>query len=518
MKKMKKLIALLTAMVMVLGLSISVSAATITVENNDPEADTNTAGETYEAYKIFDAVKAEGTTISTSGTSQTAEGSVTYEIEASSPWFSVLFKEDGSAKEAGQVWFTARKTDEEAAVWQVVPTAVTEGMTDAKDIAAWLLSKKPAGASAIPLSAPAKGEAAASTTVEDGYYLVTSSLGTNLGLATTDIPMTIVEKNTYPSVDKTQNDTAADAAYSDAKVNVGIGDTIYYKVSAVIPATAKGTVTLTDTMSEGLTPAAASTITAKIGTEDLASSGSWEAVDGPSPASYTITITVNEKTLGKTVDFYMTAAVNKDALTDTDRKNEVTLIYSNYSQSDYVEYTTYASGAVKYDGSTADNNGGVLTAKAGKEIKYLEGAEFKLQADGADVDVVKDGDYYRPALEGETGEAIVSDAKGQIIIRGLDSEKAYTLTETKAPRGYNPSANAASLTTVEDAKTNVSIDEGSDADTTYLTPAKVVKIENNQGSVLPSTGGRGTAVFYILGSILVIGAGVILVTRRRMDI
>lgn len=519
MKKMKKLIALLTAMVMVLGLSISVSAATITVENNDPEADTNTAGETYEAYKIFDAVRAEGTTVTTNGTVQTADGPIAYEIAKASPWFSVLFNEDGTAKEAAQVWFTAEKIEgEDPETWQVLPTETAKNLTDAKDIAEWLLEKKPASAEKISLNAPAKGQSAVSTDVADGYYLVTSSLGTNLGLATTDIPMTIVEKNTYPSVDKSQNDTAADAAYADTKVNVGIGDTIYYKVSAVIPATAKGTVTLTDTMSEGLTPAAASTITAKIGTEDLAASGSWEAVDGPSPASYTITITVNEKTLGKTVDFYMTATVNKDALTDTDRKNEVTLTYSNYSQSDYVEYTTYASGAVKYDGSTADNNGGVLTPKAGKEIKYLEGAEFKLQADGADVDVVKDGDYYRPALEGETGEAIVSDAKGQIIIRGLDSEKSYTLVETKAPRGYNPSANTASLTTVEDAKTNVSIDEGSDADTTYLTPAQVVKIENNQGSILPSTGGRGTAVFYILGSILVIGAGVILVTRRRMDV
>lgn len=77
--------------------------------------------------------------------------------------------------------------------------------------------------------------------------------------------------------------------------------------------------------------------------------------------------------------------------------------------------------------------------------------------------------------------------------------------------------NDASLTTVEDTKANVSIDEVTDEDTTYLTPAQVVKIENNQGSLLPSTGGRGTKVFYILGSILVIAAGVTLVTRRRMD-
>lgn len=523
MKKMKKLIALLTAMVMVLGLSISVSAATITVENNDPEADTNTAGETYEAYKIFDAVRAEGTTVTTNGTVQTADGPIAYEIVKASPWFSVLFNEDGTAKEAAQVWFTAKKIEgEDPETWQVLPTETAKNLTDAKDIAEWLLEKKPASAEKISLNAPAKGQSAVSTDVADGYYLVTSSLGTNLGLATTDIPMTIVEKNTYPSVDKSQNDTAADAAYADTKVNVGVGDTIYYKVSVNVPATAKGTITLTDTMSEGLTPAAASTITAKIGTAELAASGTagenWSAADGPAPASYTITITVNESTLGQTVDFYMTGVGNEDAVTDTVRNNTVTLTYSNYSQSDFVEYTTYAAGAVKYDGATAENNNGVLTAKDGKTITYLEGAEFKLQMDGADIDVVKEDGYYRPAKEGETGVTIVSDKKGQMIFRGLDSEKSYVLVETKAPKGYNPVGNDASLTTVEDTKANVSIDEGTADDTTYLTPAEVVKIENNQGSILPSTGGRGTAVFYILGSILVIGAGVILVTRRRMDV
>ena len=102
MKKMRKLIALLTAMITVLGLSISVSAATITVENNDPDADTNTAGETYEAYKIFDAVRAEGTTVTPNGTVQTADGPIAYEIAKASPWFSVLFNEDGTAKEISE--------------------------------------------------------------------------------------------------------------------------------------------------------------------------------------------------------------------------------------------------------------------------------------------------------------------------------------------------------------------------------------------------------------------------------
>ncbi|MBQ3974460.1 MAG: LPXTG cell wall anchor domain-containing protein [Lachnospiraceae bacterium] len=42
-------------------------------------------------------------------------------------------------------------------------------------------------------------------------------------------------------------------------------------------------------------------------------------------------------------------------------------------------------------------------------------------------------------------------------------------------------------------------------------------MENNSGNTLPSTGGMGTTIFYIIGAVLVIGAGVILVTRRRMN-
>ena len=534
---MKKVLSLVLALVMVLGMVSFASAATITVANNDPNTDTNTTGETYVAYKIFDAVKATGTTITTSGTTQTASGPITYRIAKDSKWFSVLFNNDGTAKDSAQKWFTATKIDGVTPeTWQVNPTAETEALTDAKDIANWLLANKPSDAPATSLTTPAKGAAEASTTVDDGYYLVTSTLGTNLGLATTDMPMTVVEKNTYPSVDKTQNDTSATAEYKDDKVNIQVGDTIYYKVSVVVPNTAKGTITLTDTMSAGLTPAAASTITAKIGETVLAATTgedpdvvtNWTANNGTSPATYTITIPVNANTLGKTIDFYMTGVVNDSAIvTDTARKNEVELVYSNYKQTDYVEYTIYATGAVKYDGDTATASEGVLTAKEGKAIKYLQNAEFKLQVqekktgDYADLAVVKDGaDYgrYRVAKSDETGVTIVSDTNGQIIIRGLDTDDNYQLVETKAPDGYNLLTSPASLKLTEDTKAKVSIDNGEEEDTTYLTAANVAKIENNQGSVLPSTGGIGTTIFYVLGSVMALGALVLLVTKRRVNV
>ena len=93
---------------------------------------------------------------------------------------------------------------------------------------------------------------------------------------------------------------------------------------------------------------------------------------------------------------------------------------------------------------------------------------------------VKDGDDY-----------IYSSA----MIFGLDEGSTYFLLETKAPEGYNL------LDEEVEVKGNaVSID-----------------VENEAGSILPSTGGIGTTIFYILGTLLILGAGVVLVTRRRVN-
>ena len=239
-------------------------------------------------------------------------------------------------------------------------------------------------------------------------------------------------------------------------------------------------------------------------------------------------------------------------VTDTGRKNEVTLTYSNYSQSDYVEYDIYAAAAVKFDGSTVKHNGTALDldtnsdlqkADTASAIKYLANAEFKLQvkktgesnySDLAVVEVTSGtAGVYRPAVTGETGVTIKSDSNGHIVIRGLDDDNSYQLLETKAPDGYNVLTSPISLdafltkeekTVTADSKTTVynttatSFEAPADNDTTtvQLTPAKTQKIENNSGTVLPSTGGIGTTIFYVVGSILVVAAGVLLITKKRM--
>lgn len=131
----------------------------------------------------------------------------------------------------------------------------------------------------------------------------------------------------------------------------------------------------------------------------------------------------------------------------------------------------------------------------------MAGAAFELHdSDNNLVKLIKVSDTeYRVAEAGESGAAdtFMTVGSGKIVIKGVDLGE-YTLTETKAPAGYNK-LNGDKAFTVEAGNT------------------LVVEIENQSGSVLPSTGGRGTTLFYIIGGVLVIGAGVLLVTKKRMS-
>ncbi|MBR1813593.1 MAG: LPXTG cell wall anchor domain-containing protein, partial [Lachnospiraceae bacterium] len=141
------------------------------------------------------------------------------------------------------------------------------------------------------------------------------------------------------------------------------------------------------------------------------------------------------------------------------------------------------------------------------------------------------GTYYvDPASESNT---VTSDKEhdGLILIYGLDPKVIYKLTETATEDGYNLLDGAVTPTIVkaetgsgDAAKNTIKVKVGevtvgsnaSEATELELTATQILKIANNQGATLPSTGGIGTTIFYIIGAILVIGAGVLLVTKRRM--
>ena len=184
-----------------------------------------------------------------------------------------------------------------------------------------------------------------------------------------------------------------------------------------------------------------------------------------------------------------------------------------------VEIKYMREGDSDYDGKVTDdpdNPPGTTTTTYKFQLNKtdgtspLAGAQFELYDGETAVAFVANGDTYRLATadDATTTTTIDMTTNTTVYITGLDN-KSYTLKETKAPDGYNLAADTVIGSTTSD-ETNqvvaVNADYGSG-----------VTVVNHSGGLLPTTGGIGTTIFYALGAILVIGAGVALIVRRRMN-
>jgi fimbrial isopeptide formation D2 family protein/LPXTG-motif cell wall-anchored protein len=294
-----------------------------------------------------------------------------------------------------------------------------------------------------------------------------------------------------------------------------------------------------DKTTDGLTFDGASSITVKIGNNTLAEADYTISTD---TEDFTVTINMLKNTGTDAAPVYeakytyndpitvtYTAKVNKDAVTKID-ENHATLTYNHNPKDDTevgttppVVVKTYSSKLQieKVDGSDTStklsgavfvlrsktpntNTGETVTAQAGKYYKFTAASgdtPAKTEWITVNPDAITD---LITAANNNTITSVTTDENGAASFDGLE-DGTYELIEIISPEGYN-------LVTTP---TEVTI-AGSDSDDTKLTVTSQVK--NNSGSVLPSTGGIGTTIFYVLGAILVIGAGVVLVSRRRMNI
>ena len=346
-------------------------------------------------------------------------------------------------------------------------------------------------------------------TVADGYYLITSSLGDKLVIATTD--MVITEKNTYPSVEK---EIAEDDEESQ------IGKDVTFTVTVNVPGTADKAIYLTDTMSEGLTFKEITSV--KAGSADVDYTTHLEK-DGAETELDADTVTDNDNTFvimfdadtvednqGNTIVVTYVATVNKEAVVYTAEENEVKLDYSQYSQSDTAETVVAGFEVIKYDGSDSSKApiaGAVFQLKQGDDVVYLikvSDTEYRVaDATEATAEAIADAKTFNvdePDVDdGDLVADFITVDDDNIVIKGLDADLTYTLTELKAPTGFNKLTEAVQVTGMN-------------------TTANIEKeIENNKGTQLPSTGGIGTTIFYVVGSILVVAAGVLLITKKRMS-
>ena len=435
---MKKTFAILLALIMVLSLATAASAASITINTNLPAEGTN-EGETYNAYKIFDA--------------DISGDNYSYTIDSSSPYYETIV-------DSG--YFTLSQINDSTVYAVVANDGVDED--DIKTLAASL--KTIADTQTADGSATSSGSA--NVVIDDldpGYYLVTSSLGSALIVDTTS-DVVINTKNTYPTISKSEDKTTA--AY---------GETVTYTVPVTIPATASGAITLHDTMTN-LTYN--NDVTASVGGVLYEITAITDGLTDDCSVEFVLSAGVVAANLGKTVIVTYSADVVAGYSEGT---NTVQLEYSNYWSPEYtVKVYNYKLDVYKTDGT----NG-------------LEGAGFVLKN--------AEGKYYSKNAEGEIewvdsiGSALelkpVADTY-TVTFDGL-ANGTYTLVEKTVPAGY---------TQANDLEIVIQ-----DADKTGENKITVV---NKSGTELPETGGVGTTMFYVFGSMMVVGAAVVLVTKKRM--
>lgn len=274
---------------------------------------------------------------------------------------------------------------------------------------------------------------------------------------------------------------------------------------------AKGYI-LHDTMTAGLTLNQGS-ITVKVGDATLASPADYSVkFDNGDKCAFEITFTQTylDKITGDT-DIVVTysAILNDKAVISTDANlNQTKLNYGDESKSE-TEWDETKTYTYKFD---------LVKTKADNTL--LTGAEFKLydaKTGGNEIALVKEADgTYRVATGAEKNAEGFQPATieaGSVTIKGLDSG-TYYLEETKAPAGYNMLKDPIKVVIT------AIIDETTHAGTATITYNETytgeVKVENNTGTELPSTGGMGTTIFYVLGGVLMAGAFVLLVVRKRM--
>ncbi len=451
------------------------------------------AGRTFTWYKIFTAVPADDFTSSnasghTNGVAAAnaggGEGVAYYATSAVAT----------ALADSGNIWFDVQAisgSDLSVITWK---DGVATDAATLQAAAKWLVANN----AYEDTGSMTFASGAWTAEVEKGYYVISSDTGDNVIAATTDI--TVNEKNDYPPLVKEEEDedniTIVDTDTGEA-LNVAIGDVIDYTVTVTIPKAAKvgETIEVWDKASSGLTY-----------NDDVVATPATDVTDGTlgTGEAWHKIITVTAANKGTDIVFAYSMTINDEALVDTDRMNEAGLKYGdNYESLPHsVNYTTYFSGIVK----TAETVSG----------EVLEGIKFDLFEAGVAFNVkLTDDGYYIPDTSEDGSNEVVTDADGLIMIRGLDGDKTYTLTETETLPGLNMLEEDVTLTLTEDEAT--ASNDGT-VTSTFDDFSNWGSVVNNSGTVLPSTGGIGTTIFYVIGAVLVIAAGVVLVTRRRMNV
>lgn len=344
-----------------------------------------------------------------------------------------------------------------------------------------------------------------------GYYLVDSSLGALCGLTTTDEEITITEKNKAPTVEKkakldrdTQYKSNALYAEISKKIDFQIGFTVTKGVENYV---------LHDIADDGISIDSNSIKVQVNGVEKL--ENDYNLDKNPSDActfdinfgnmlnendNVVVTYTGHLKENANILD------LSNPENTGNANKSYLTYGHKNKSNESEVIIYTFSMPVFKYtklDDGSQKGLGGVefklSTDEAGNNLLSFKKESSEVDASGKSIDV------YTLVPQSTTGSTtvITTPESGRFKLNGLNGE--YYLTETKALSGYNK-LDAPIKVTIKGQVINVG--EGVNVQNT-------VEVLNNKGSLLPSTGGMGTTLIYLIGGALVLGSGIVLMNKKR---
>ena len=524
MKKLKKLAALLLAVVMTMAMNMTVFAAdapTYTLTLNG-----TTEGHTYEAYQIFSGNLNDSTLSNVewgSGVNSTKTSALLKALKADD----TLKATFSDVKDAASVAEALAKASEDDPVAKEFATVVSQ-----------YLSKTPTGSENSvkdTTSTAIKGLAA-------GYYLVKDkddSLDTTKQDSYTRFILRVVKdttanlKNGVPTVTKKVKDTNDSKANSTTdwqdSADYDVNDSVPFQITGTMPSNIADYTTytykFTDTMTKGLTYNKDAVIKVYSGDSDTTgtavSKDAFTEVAATDPTTGVTTVTwtcTNLKAISDangqaiTIDantkvvVEYSATLNENAVIGAaGNENKVNLTYSNNPN----------KGSDGNTGKTPDDKNKVFTYKVvvnkvDQDKQSLAGAAFKLEKKQSD------GTY----------KEVKSFTAGEETTFKFDrlDDGDYKLTETTTPAGYN---------TINPIEFTIDATHDTTEDDPQLTEFTVTKIDNfsadketgsvnativnKKGSVLPSTGGVGTHMFYVFGGCLVAAAVVLLTLKKRRE-
>ena len=497
MKHMKRFMALFAALALVLAMAAPAFAdegtGAATPEMGSITINNAVSGVTYKFYRIMEIA---------SHTSDSPYTGVVY--KTNDKWSSFVSDSKWNA------YFTVKN----GGIIEVKPDTATNA-TFAADFAK-------AAKEAIDNAHAEDYEETATTstltkTVQLGYYLVVPEGWTGVSpvvcsLGTTNPTVIINEKNGKPTIDKKVKEGNDFGETNDA----AIGDYVEFQLTInVVDGTPKSYVAH-DTMSAGLTfvNKGEHSLSIKRNDETLESSNYQVVTEGiKDGCAFEVKFNDDEhgnsvlNTNDKVIITYW-AQVNENAVVGaTGNTNSAILKYGTNGTAQGGQTTTYVWGFdVKKYTNGSDNR---EVALAGAKFQVKSGdkvASFKYDSTN---------NVYKLAgwnVADATGlmKVVETPASGEIKFEGLDSG-TYTLEEVEAPKGYNK-LNDAIKFTIADEKASVKGQVSYDTNSTGT-----IKVLNNAGTTLPTTGGIGTTIFYLIGGGLMVAAAVLLIAKKRME-